>query len=327
MGDLTLPCPTADEIGGNRIWHFLHTAGVPWCDSYRALRKKCGVTHIACYDELMIVMPATLPVVRDLFMPLGFARSDAHHPDLPVLHVSGCHFRTAVPAVNFFDLKHALDPFLGDGMDASVSNTASWQWRDGAAAVSLTIWPPELNTEYGPNSFHEREPRLATACTLSISTGLHMPLTDAERSGLADMQPVLAKDPGAVVTAERCGRLEDIRQYELPYARRHAGDFGLPETHICLTADRRMLVAGSAQVLLLLPVADITGIYVNRILPARSSGYASLGVTLRTGVRWCPRKSFTLATRPEADDFNTDAATLATLLGVPLELGAYSNDV
>jgi hypothetical protein len=44
-------------------------------------------------------------------------------------------------------------------------------------------------------------------------------------------------------------------------------------------------------------------------------------------VRWCPRKSFTLATRPEADDFNTDAATLATLLGVPLELGAYSNDV
>jgi hypothetical protein len=324
--DFTASIPTPAEIAGNEIWQFLQSIDLPWCQSREVLKKRFGRRFDPDDSTPVTDVPVQLPLWQNLFEPLHFRHRDPCREDLPpTSFVGSLHIADKVD-INFFHLKHGLEALLGAGDSASVANTIGWRWHDGPADISITAWPPELNTQYGENAYHTREPRLITACSIYINTGFQLKLSADEQHLLETVQPLLEKEPGSAGSVPSYTETR-VEEHEMEFTRTSQTGVAALDTHICLSADGTTLVAGTARHFRLLPVADLAKIEVDRCLPAKGSGYALLSVSCRTGMKACPVKHFRLAERAQADDFNDDAALLAKRLGIPFSLSDYYNDV
>jgi hypothetical protein len=172
------------------------------------------------------------------------------------------------------------------------------------------------------NPAHDRDPRLKTACHLSIDSGFRPPVTQAERAWLASFEPVAAIGGRRMpATAQPC----PAAQEELEYVREAPAEAAPLFGSVGLPADRKALIFYGAQ-LYLTTVEDILGFHVARALPAKGPGGARLDVKCRTRCTGVETKRLTITESNGTEDLNTLAAELSRATARPFELGAYEYD-
>ncbi|WP_424140395.1 hypothetical protein [Roseomonas chloroacetimidivorans] len=69
-------------------------------------------------------------------------------------------------------------------------NTLVASWTAGAASIRLIAWPPAWQSDRFTNPVHERDPRVAVACHVTVGTGFRPPLAPAEWAWLGGFEPV-----------------------------------------------------------------------------------------------------------------------------------------
>jgi hypothetical protein len=177
-------------VSANRIHQWLDQAGLPWRSSRAELVRRFGITHgpWSHWDEVFLAID--LPPFPDLIMPLSFRCDDRAHPDQPPLSLSGYLHRGKSAETHLQDAHDAVAGILGPGTYEDISvNARSWVWRDGAASLKLTAFPPRLQKFGGENEWHAREPRLKTACSISIETGYLPPCSPEEVAWISAAVP------------------------------------------------------------------------------------------------------------------------------------------
>lgn len=159
----------------NPIHALLDHAGVPWRITRAEIVRHYGIHRDPAYQSDVIPIPTTPPLVEGLVYPLSARAFPGFTPLLPITRFSGVTwFGHDVPA-NLERTASQLRPALGPATLARQNNTLCAEWRSGAAIVRLMGWPPELNTTPLQNPSHQRDPRLATGCHLTIETGFRPP--------------------------------------------------------------------------------------------------------------------------------------------------------
>jgi hypothetical protein len=91
------------------------------------------------------------------------------------------------------------------------------------------------------------------------------------------------------------------------------------------SADRGALIFWQSQ-LYIVPMADVIGLTVDRMTPAKGSGGSWLNVECRTKCDGLASKSLLITKAAGADDLNAFGAELAAATGKPLVLSEYYAD-
>ena len=91
------------------------------------------------------------------------------------------------------------------------------------------------------------------------------------------------------------------------------------------SADRAALIFWHTQ-LYLVPMADVIGFRVERVLPAKGSGGSRLYVECRTNYQDLTTKRLLISSAKGVEDSNDLASALSTATGKPFELGDYGYD-
>lgn len=311
--------------GDNPVHRLLDAAGLPWRASRDDLTARYGVVQHPAYEWDVIELPSRPALVEGLLWPLSAQASPMFSPHLPATEVSGVTWFVDDALENLHRTVEALRPVLGDAEIVQQYNTVRCDWRFGAAAVRLVVWPPDRQMPDLDNPSHEREPRLATGCHLGIETGLKpapSPRDVAWLAGfvsVAEVQPHPSPEPADPLTTA-------APQSELEFVRDPAGlDLAPLLGRVGHSADGQALIFCHRQ-LYVVPMNEIAGFHVERILPAKGSGGSWLEVECRTDYGDGETKSLTIAAAPEADDLNDVAARIAAVAGKPLKLGDYYHD-
>lgn len=176
----------------NPIHHALDQLGMPWRSTRAELANRFGVQQ--CYWSLddvveLAISPKPFP---GMVAPVSF-RTDGdcsiHVPPLR-FHAYADPHNDALR--NLDAVRAVIEPLLGPGQyqDQSV-NARGWEWECGPASITLYAFPPKLQDHDTSNSYHEREPRLTIACSISIDTGYRPPLSEEEQGWIDGFVPAI----------------------------------------------------------------------------------------------------------------------------------------
>jgi hypothetical protein len=176
----------------NQIQALLDRWELPWRDTRREIEQRFGV-HTCPWSNLAVVaLPRSSATLTGLLRPFSYWHRDVEPADYPPLWLSGSLWVAADAMTNLEAARAQLEPLLGIGQSDDTSNTRSWVWQDGPAKVRIIAWLPNLQSDFGPNAWHEREPRLATACSIEIETGSRIACSDYELEQLRGFIPAIA---------------------------------------------------------------------------------------------------------------------------------------
>lgn len=315
--------PAMGDRSENPIHKALDAAGIPWRMSRADLAARYGVRPHAAYDWDVIEIDTPSPIVDGLLWPLSVWVQPQFPLDLPATQFTGL-LRVSDDALKNFRLAVAhFGATLGPGETQSSANSIETCWSCAAARLRLVVWPPAMQRWKFVNPAHERDPRLKTACHLTIDTGFRPAVTAAEHAWIASFRPIARIDTGR--TSASTARQSPANERELEYVRdppqeaaRLFGSVGLP-------ADRMALIFHGAQ-LCLIPVEDVVGFHVARMLPAKGAGGSRLEVECRTRCAGLETKRLTITESQGTEDLNALAAELSREAARPFELGEYGYD-
>ncbi len=246
------------------------------------------------------------------------------------------HFASHLPATQFTGLVHVTDdPLknfrfavkrftrdLGAGETYASANSIERCWSYGSARLRLVVWPPSMQQWTFTNPAHDRDPRLKTACHLSIDSGFRPLVTQTEHAWLASFEPIARIETSGM---SAIAQHSPARQDELEFVREPPGDTAPLFGFVGLSGDRKALVFYGSQ-LYLITVEDVVRFHVARALPAKGAGGARLAVICRTRCTGVESKRLTIAESKGAEDLNTLAAEVSRETGRPFELGEYEYD-
>lgn len=335
----------------NKIRQWLDDAGLPWRKSRGELGEQFGITRCSwsTYDTVLIgIEPPPLPF---MLRPFSFWHEPRFAADLPPLSISA-HVWQNDDARRNLDIVHtALTHHLGAASPDNSSNTFGWRWRDGAASVSIICWPPRLQQHYGTNHWHEREPRLKTACSVTIDTGFRLACSPTELIWLEQAQPVfilpvspldswfspppppprgllsrfLGKAPPPPSPPSIIDSLAALRvsEPELAYVRQPPPFIERLHGGVFLSGDRAMIAFGVGQ-LKILPLADVQTVRLDTIAPSRGSGRKIIELACRRANS--PDSRCTIMTSGYQDDLEQTAEALAQLIARPLVIDHCLDD-
>lgn len=316
--DRTSPEPASD--GANPIHVLLDSIGLPWREPRAALTERHGVTPHPAYGWAEVQIPTPRPLVEGLLWPLSIQALPQFPPDLPATGFSGVTWFREDARENVRRTAEQLEPALGRAPIADHHNTVRCQWSFGAASISLMAWPPDRQSHSGSNPSQEREPRLVTGCHVAIETGWRKRATARERSWLETFAPIapLPLDEGvtaasALTTPAWGSQLAFVRE-PVPGLERIFGFVGV-------SADGAAFIFQHAQ-LFLVPMDDLVGFHVVRVLPAKGGGGSWIEVQCRGLEGRLP-----LCRAAGPDDLTGLAQRIAAATGKPLDLGGYQYDV
>ena len=309
------------------VQDWLDLARLPWRATRGDLAARYGVRSDNPYRWDVVPLDVRPPPLRGMLWPFGFQAFAQFSPAMPPVTLSTQVSVGDDAEANIRSAVADLAPYLGAKAIEDANNTRRVEWRSGDASVTLMVWPPKKQAGPRPaNPAQDRDPRLVTACSVTVRTGWRPLLSPRERIWLDGFAPMgrtrnwVPAQPGAAIgqTVLAETLLEFAR--ELPGDRvQFRGSFGI-------SADGAALIV-CADALWLVPLAQVEAFEVRRRLPAKFSGGSILSAQCATGYDACPMKRVPVAEGERADDLTEIATTLAAATGKPLKLGDYDDDV
>jgi hypothetical protein len=317
--------PFRRSVRDNPIRQLLDDAGVPWRWARSALAERYGIREHPAYQWDVIEIPMSAPIVQGMLWSLSVQVRPQFSPAMPATHFSAITRIGDDARENLHNSLEQLTPRLGKSETADNANTLGVRWVFGASSLGLRVWPPELQRWQAPNPSLEREPRLKSACHLSIETRWRGALSAAELRHLVSFVPIdriqIDDRRIAVHTADTL----PAEQSELEFVRTPPAKLAQLFGFIGHSADGATLIFWHRQ-LYLVPMADVIGFHVDRRVRAKGPGGAKLYVECRTNYAELATKRLLIAAAPGADDLNELAKTLSAATTKPFTLGRYWPD-
>ena len=240
------------------------------------------------YRWELVPLDVRPPPLPGMLWPFGFQAFPSYSPAMPPVRLSTHISIGDDTEANIASAAKHFARHLGAKAIVDQYNTRRVEWRWGAASVTLIVWPPGLQS--GPkltNPAHDRDPRLVTACSVTVETGWRPPLSPQERAWLDGFVPMGATrnwtparprtDLGQTMFAET--QLEFMREPPSDLSR-FRGAFGLS------SGAEALIFCEDA--FYLLPLAQIVAFEVTRTLPARGTGGSAISARCNTGYAACP---------------------------------------
>lgn len=324
--------------------------GVPWRASRRELAARFGV-HICPWsaDTEVVLVPGERAFLPGLLRPFSYWESDRNDPDFPPLSLTGSLWVGDDALGNLDAARRELKTHLGGGERYDMSNTRGWRWHDGAASVTIIGWPPELQHDFGPNTWHQREPRLITACSIAIETGARIACSAQEAAWLDDFSPALnlpvpplsewfsprtprqgwlekllgPRKSVPVPSVVETMAAQRVSPAEQPYVRLPPPEVARLHGRLGLSPDGSTLIWCAGQ-LKMVPLDHITGVHLEKIAPAKGSGGNQLELCCQRDAA-APTVSCTVLDVSAPQSLDDVAEALATLIARPLTIG-HSSD-
>lgn len=298
------------------ILALLDSASIPCTASRTELMDRHGVRRDPWYDDDIVLLDTSRPLVPGLMRPIGFRAVPRFAPWLPPVYLSG-YVRDGEDVIRNLDMAAAaVSARLGPGRPSGVSNTRGWLWQDGRTSLELTCWPPALQHPGLQNRAHEREPRLAGACHLTIRTGFRPPVTPEEQAGLDAFAEIGRLAEGELRIAGDGAPEYALEFTRAPDAGRFAGRVGLSRGSLIFGWDELYVVE----------VERILRFELLHLLPARGGGGATLYVHCATAIPAWPEKRLVVTTALGIDQAEALALRLAEAAGKPLERSTALDD-
>jgi hypothetical protein len=301
--------------------------GVPWRATRAELAARYGVVTHPAYEWPVIPFPTQPPLVDGLIYPLSAQAFPSLSPRAPATAFSAVVSLGDSVRRNIESPLAQLVPRLGEQRVGRQHNTLRAEWRFGRASLTLTAWPPELQSFRGGNPSHDRDPRLVTACHIQIETGWRPPLDAREQAQVDSFVEIARVEPADTFPpAER--RFGAAPSTELEFIREPSQDDGGRWGLIGRSADGEAVILWR-RFLYLLPRAELAGLAVEYAAPARGAGGLWLHAEMRTGDPEDPAKRIFLASGGTGDPYALDrlARQLAGALDVPLTYDEPYQDV
>ena len=303
----------------NRIHDWLQSIGVTWLTPRSELVAKYGVSQHPAYEWPVIQLNDATQGLSELTSPI-WAR--AWGDECPIYPATEWSAETSLGDDSHLNIERTaaeIAATLGDAAIYPVNNTLSCTWMDGSARVQLMAWPPEMQRHYlGPNSAHERDPRLVTACHVTIHTGWLPNPSEKELEWLQTFQPLFDLDKARSSSF----RLEPPPESYLPVIRARTSDFQT-QGKLGLSADHAAIILETRR-LFLIPKHNSPKLELQRILPARGPGGSQIDLTF--DVASATRKGEMLFHHSDIDGLNTVAQTVSDALGVELSIRPEAYD-
>jgi hypothetical protein len=312
-------------VSSNPIHTLLNELHVPWRLPRAALAERYGIRQHPAYQWDVIAIETAPPILQGLMWPLDVQVRPQFSPAMPATHFSAIARIGEDAHENLRHCAAELAPKLGEPEIVDSANTQGKCWMFGAASLRLTVWPPELQRWPTTNPSHEREPRLKTACHLSIDTGWRKSVSPEEVTQLASfvrLGRTKLWDRRITATSADAAAAE---QSELEFVREPIAAFAHLFGAVGHSADRTMLIFWHRQ-LYLVPMVDIIRFHVDRLVPAKGPGGAKLYVECRTNYEGLASKRLPIAEADGTDDLNRFTETIAKATSKPFTLSQYWPD-
>lgn len=303
---------------------WLDRAGFPWREMRAALAVRYGVRPEPAYQWDVIAVPTEPPLLSGLIMPPS-AQAFGHICDLvPAVRFSAATWFGRDARENMRRTAGELEPHLGRVKIARENNVIRARWRFGPSSVALVAWPPDLQGDYGgSNPAHERDPRLDTACHVTIETGYRPPLSAVERGWVDRLRMVdELEKPG--VRSVRDIQDTPGSEGDLEYVRMLPGDGERLIGRIGVSDDGLGLIFCTSQ-LYAVPMAEVMQLRLDSSSPGRGGGGEWL--SLECGREAGGTKALPLAAGSFGRGLDAFGATLAQKLGRPYEVVDLGPDV
>lgn len=262
-----LPVPAA---GMNPVQRVLDDLGVPWRTSTRDLVARFGSSPHPSYDWDVIPLVGAGAGLEGMIFPIAanaFRSSSTQPPD----HFFTCVWVSDDPLENIRIAAESFCAVLGPAGLGRSANTVGCAWTAGPAGITLTVWPPSLQSFVSRNRAHERDPRLVTACRVAFSPGYRQAASEREAHWIDSASVVLRlRDSGSKMAA---ARLTAARP--LPTTVEFARD-PVPrcvELHgtVSLSEDGAALIVCDRE-LLVVPLDRVLAVAVRKLSPAKGPG-------------------------------------------------------
>jgi len=299
----------------------IDAAGISWRSPRSELAIRYGVRPHPAYGWDVIEMETSRSVFPNLLWPLSVQVFPNFAPQMPATEFSGHVYVNADAYTNLSVAEKRLTELLGkESTHDSSSNALMRSWKSGAAKVEIVVWPPDLQRLPMTNTAHDREPRLNAACYLGINTG-YRTICSAEELAMfrtfEAISPIGAKEIARISVRDSPAQESELEWVREPHPQA-MNLFGL----LGRSADGATLIFFGSQ-LYLVPMKDVIGLHVARVLPAKGPGGSQLWIECRTSYEAVATKSLLVTSADGVEDLNGVAATISKATGIPFEVGDY----
>lgn len=309
--------------GANPVHRLVDDMRLPRCELRRDVERRLGRRPDPFYRSDAVVFDAATALPGA--MAPWTARSDPGiPPQFPITRFSALIWFEDDAHTNLRRTAEHLATWLGPARIGKQWNTLVATWRCGLAEVALVAWPPEWQPRELRNEAEESEPRLRSACHVTVTTGFRLKLSESERDWVRGFRPISFE--GSVGTARMAmAGTAAPDDTEVEYARDPENLASAGQGSLGLSAGDEALVLVSNQ-LFVVPRENILALEVIRLTPAKGGGGSSLHARCRTQAEGRDAQTLFLAQASDPDGMNGLGHEIAVRLGCPLEIGAYFPD-
>ncbi|WP_416356539.1 hypothetical protein ACLNGM_21725 [Aureimonas phyllosphaerae] len=287
------------------------------------VEARCGVRPDPIYRWPALVLTDAEPLPGAL-APWTASASERIPSQFPITRFTALVWFEDDAHANLRRVADHLTASLGPATVGRRWNTVAAAWRSGLAEVSLVAWPPSWQSHGLQNPSEDREPRLKTACHVTLRTGFRLPLSEKERDWVRGFR-LLAID-GHVGTARMAGAGRFAPgETELEYVRDPEDLVEDRQRMLGLSADGEALIVVSDQ-LYVIPRIEILCFEVIRLTPAKGGGGSSIHAHCRTLALGADDQSIFLAQHADPDGMTALGQDLGERLGCSVKVSPYAPD-
>lgn len=296
---------------------------LPRYETRMEVLARCGILPDPIYEwpALVLLDAKTLPGALAPWTATAFERIP---PQFPITRFTTLVWFEDDAHENLRRTADHIAASLGPAPVVRQWNTIVAKWRSGLAEVSLTAWPPGWQSRDLQNPSQDREPRLRTACHVTLTTGFRLGLSEAEREWVEGFRPIAIDGNVGNARMARAG-LHAPGETELEYVRDPEYLVEDRQRTLGLSQDGQSLIVVSDQ-LYVIPRTDILHLEVIRMTPAKGGGGSSLHAHCRTKASGAEDQSVFVAQHSDPDGMTSLGQELGNRLGCSVEISPYYPD-
>ncbi|NHT77710.1 hypothetical protein G8E10_18560 [Rhizobiaceae bacterium CRRU44] len=320
------PAPAEVPIlpdGMNPILRLADDWRLPRHETRKEVLARCGCLPDPIYEWPALVLTDAEPLPGAL-APWTASAFERIPPQFPIIRFTALAWFKDDAHANLRRVADHLTASLGPAPVGQRWNTVAAAWRSGLAEVSLTAWPPDWQSHGLQNPSEDRDPRLRTACHVTLITGFRLALSAREREWVTGFLPLAFDGDVGTARMAQAGRLAP-GETELEYVRDPEDLVKDRQRMLGLSADGEALIVVSDQ-LFVMPRTDILHLEVIRMTPAKGGGGSSLHAHCYTHAPGADSQSVFLAQHGDPDGMTALGQELGERLDCLVEVSPYYPD-